>query len=553
MQGKKKVPSNEDKNQTDEQSAPVVQPISLAKIGALTTADNKKTEKFPATEAPVLATESLAEDGKTNGCSNVSPIDTQPDEVEVHKPSLEEKTSDVESADSSLKTKTEQENKSIEDADESAWETVAAKTRKPKAKQSNEHTNNKSNAGGRSNQSGRNGNSASNGEGGNSNDRRKDKKRNRKERDRGKRNQTKVVKDMLTHILDAVDDELSRRGKQGGKSVTSDDRCRSSANDKRSSPLKNNNRNNNDERQKAAVTSAQSSLSGSKQQPRSLRDVVAGVTTPAPRNNMKPTDDTQSKAKPAVTEHQRDSKIKPGLSYKSVIEPTRQHTAVVIPSTTTEAKASEKAVNATEKKTVKHQRGASKSKKTITSIGGKPKVDSLDVEAEKDTSARADSCHSPPSTSEDDRNTPPLSTLLGPGTSCSATSSVASSLEAPHSSTFRHQSISTTEDVGVHLLNVCKQLSIEIDTFMSRRSLALDVRRKERSAVLGALQDTLLVRWIYCCFSFQYHQIFFLIFPFFNYRKFGLGTVMLKCMEVVLRNSIYRHRIWTWSFVDLTK
>ena len=96
---------------------------------------------------------------------------------------------------------------------------------------------------------------------------------------------------------------------------------------------------------------------------------------------------------------------------------------------------------------------------------------------------------------------PPLSTLLqtsallGPAAqfSCSPSSSVASSLEAPHSSRFRHQSSNMMdgEDVGYHLLNVCGQLSDDINAFMKRRALALDVRRRERSAVLNALGDTL--------------------------------------------------------------
>ena len=118
------------------------------------------------------------------------------------------------------------------------------------------------------------------------------------------------------------------------------------------------------------------------------------------------------------------------------------------------------------------------------------------------------------STVDDDGSPPPLSTLLGPGTSYSASSSVASSLEAPHSSAnrFRHQSSSnnTEDDVGYHLLNVCGQLSEEINTFMSRRALALDIRRKERNAVLNALGDTLgvshiisfsfVLEYILCCY-----------------------------------------------------
>ena len=82
---------------------------------------------------------------------------------------------------------------------------------------------------------------------------------------------------------------------------------------------------------------------------------------------------------------------------------------------------------------------------------------------------------------------PPLQTLLGPGSTYSASSSVASSLEAPHAS---HICPANENDVGYHLLNVCDRLSHDMDVFMGRRSLALGIRRRERGALLAALQDT---------------------------------------------------------------
>lgn len=388
----------------------------------------------------------------------------------------------------------EEESKSNDDADE--WETVAVKTRKSKVKQSNDQSNvSKFNSGNRSSQSGRNGNnnSSSNGDGGNN--RRRDRKKSKKDRekDRGRRNQassqTIVVKDVLTHILDAVDDEVSRRGKQGAKSVSSDDKRRQSNN----SASANSNRNNNEQRRKVAAAPVVSALplpnSSWGQQPRSLRDIVAGIASAPVKNEVKPANNDQSEARPAPVEPFRSAKIKPGLSYKSVID-THQQPVVVTPTTTNEAKASEK------KDTAKSRASSAigTKKGLLSSSVHGTSQSSMNIAYAKETAPKEDLCQSPPSTTEDDRNTPPLSTLLGPGTSCSATSSVASSLEAPHSSRFRHQSISSTEDVGVHLLNVCKQLSEEIDTFMSRRSLALDIRRKERSAVLSALQDTVVVR-----------------------------------------------------------
>lgn len=97
-----------------------------------------------------------------------------------------------------------------------------------------------------------------------------------------------------------------------------------------------------------------------------------------------------------------------------------------------------------------------------------------------------------------DDSSPPLSTLLGPGNSNSATSSVASSLEAPHVSKHRHHHHSSgynENDVGYHLLDVCDRLSRDMSVFMSRRSLALSARRKERGALLAALQDTVCKIW----------------------------------------------------------
>jgi hypothetical protein len=94
---------------------------------------------------------------------------------------------------------------------------------------------------------------------------------------------------------------------------------------------------------------------------------------------------------------------------------------------------------------------------------------------------------------------PPLQTLLGPGITNSATSSVASSLDAPHASNHRHHhhhhTVGNENDVGYHLLDVCDRLSKDMDVFMVRRSDALCARRQERGALLSALQDTAYGIW----------------------------------------------------------
>jgi len=98
---------------------------------------------------------------------------------------------------------------------------------------------------------------------------------------------------------------------------------------------------------------------------------------------------------------------------------------------------------------------------------------------------------------KDPSPTPPLPTLLSPENANSANSSVASSLEVPHTSRRHHHSNSTSDvvDVGYHLLDVCDRLSRDMNLFMSRRALALSTRRRERGALLAALQDTVSTIW----------------------------------------------------------
>ena len=457
-------------------------PLKCEEASSFTTANNEAKD---ANEHTFKSTKSLEDKDNKDKIPNSPPIATKPASDESNLADLSAMT--VEENDDR-----EEENKANDDAEESAWETVAAKPRKPKPKQSNDQpNNNRSNPErpGRNNGTG----ASNNGEGGNNSGGRR--KRDRK-KDKKKGNSSKnVAKDVITHILDAVDDEVSQKGTQRTKSVPSDDKQKFSHNDKRSSTTTNN-KTGYDQKRKATNIPAPSSTTNPNQQPRSLRDVVAGVAVAPSTDNTKSPCEARNIRKPIAPEPVRDSKIKPGLSYKSVIEPTRQQPTVATLTIPNEEKAQEKSEKAT-KEVAKAQRSVAKPENAAPIIAnanaGKDKSPALDIVTEEKVLASKEE-PSPPLPTEDDRNTPPLSTLLGPGTSCSATSSVASSLEAPHSSRFRHQSISTTEDVGVHLLNVCKQLSEEIDIFMSRRSLALDVRRKERSAVLGALQDTLLVR-----------------------------------------------------------
>jgi len=97
---------------------------------------------------------------------------------------------------------------------------------------------------------------------------------------------------------------------------------------------------------------------------------------------------------------------------------------------------------------------------------------------------------------------PPLPTLLSPENANSASSSVASSLDTSH---VGHQTnhIASQQgkekDVGYHLLDVCDRLTRDINIFMKRREHALEARRRERGAVLMALQGTVSSIWPNLC------------------------------------------------------
>jgi DNA polymerase sigma len=100
-----------------------------------------------------------------------------------------------------------------------------------------------------------------------------------------------------------------------------------------------------------------------------------------------------------------------------------------------------------------------------------------------------------------DASTPPLPTLLSPANANSANSSVASSLEAPPRGRAHHHSDTERDvnDVGYHLLDVCDRLSRDMSLFMSRRALALSARRRERGAILSALQSSVASIWPGMC------------------------------------------------------
>jgi len=433
------------------------------------------------------------------------------------------------------------------DPDDGAWETVEVKTkgrrRKAADKQSSSpgeenngqssnsitsknngggrnHINNDNvynNGGGRSHNNNDDNASMHHAEGGCPHTERRKKHRNRhhRERDRNRGNEqqhNKMIKDIILDIIDAVGDDVVRLGldvsTQPGNAVSGDNNLSGKC-DKHASSTSTNKRitqqhHINDEQRRdrsnsvAASSTRQSKSSMTSNLSLGALPAAAGV----PPNNKATT--------------KSSSKVKPGMSYKSVIEHPTDVDAVPPPPQPQPPKPKPNAwskppleiktkLDIERKNSVEVKRPDTKpepilskqrieiveltdttpvDKKEETNI---PMVSHTEEEAQQQRRTSV-------SVTDDEGAAPPLSTLIGPGNACSASSSVASSLEAPHSSSnrFCQSSSATTEyDVGYHLLNVCGRMSEEIATFMSRRALALDVRRKERNAVLHALGDTL--------------------------------------------------------------
>jgi len=140
--------------------------------------------------------------------------------------------------------------------------------------------------------------------------------------------------------------------------------------------------------------------------------------------------------------------------------------------------------------------------------------------------------------SQETQASPPLPTLLSPGNS--ATSSVASSLEAPHAAHHNHLPYAGNEkDVGYHLLRVCDRLTRDIGNFMKRRAQALEVRRYERKLVLSALQDSLTVSLV------ARNKAGITPIPSHAFlRLFGLVAARCRHTEVVPPILIFPHRTW---------
>mmetsp|Transcript_1271 Transcript_1271/g.1621 ORF Transcript_1271/g.1621 Transcript_1271/m.1621 type:complete len:1749 (-) Transcript_1271:123-5369(-) len=281
----------------------------------------------------------------------------------------------------------------------------------------------------------------------------------------------KIARDILSSVLDSVELEVKRNKK-------TEDRAQE---EKRRRPP---------QAEKQGPAAAQQLKSG-KSKALSMRDVVLrkpSVTGNAPALS-------QSKQKAPVNQDLETSETSDAFkkdkktSNQTMTTYADQSTAQTLPETLSGASNTQLSIATEEVDNVSDKNTRAQPGSVVLLDGTSSVVETNESEPSSSkaaTTAGTDS--SPP---------PPLSTLLGPGNSNSASSSVASSLEAPHSLNHRHHHSSNgnENDVGYHLLDVCDRLSRDMNVFMARRALALTARRRERGALLAALQDTVSNIW----------------------------------------------------------
>lgn len=278
----------------------------------------------------------------------------------------------------------------------------------------------------------------------------------------------KIVRDILDSVLDAVDAEVKRR--------------RKAENLRRQNAAR--------KMQPTATTQVARSMNSKATRPATLRDVVVGsqpsravspVAAPLSRSSVadrpkkpQPFDGRKNQSLPSIADQNTASTVPETLSGTSANTQSSLNTDDVVSETRTSRTPAEEA--------------------TVGQTG------SVDVEGDVEP-ARSKSAEG----QKDSSPAPPLPTLLGPGNTNSASSSVASSLEAPHATNRRHHHSSSApeNDVGYHLLDVCDRLTRDMNVFMTRRDLALKTRRRERGALLSALQETTAVS--FCCGFRQSH------------------------------------------------
>lgn len=345
---------------------------------------------------------------------------------------------------------------STNDDDDGAWETVEVRSRANRKKASDRTNNGRSS----SNQISNNNGSSSNGQSNNGSKKSKSSRGSKRQRS----NNRKFVREILSSILDVVDDEVRQREEAAKNLVPSSNSWGPPLNGKETPVIK-------PSKQPKQLT---------------LRDILVGGRSSATGN--KPMSET-----PVPSGHTDQTPEKPDVDSK------------------TNGDKGGKSKTTTKSKTVADQNTAPTVPETISALSAETRtrdMTSRDKGIVQSDSTSGDSTeprkptHGLSSASKETSSSPPLPTLLSPGNVYSTNSSVASSLDtshAGHHSNHTSSNLGNEKDVGYHLLDVCDRLTRDINIFMKRREHALEIRRKERGSVLVALQDTLSSIWPGMC------------------------------------------------------
>lgn len=287
----------------------------------------------------------------------------------------------------------------------------------------------------------------------------------------------KMVKEILSSVLDGVDAEVKRRRSQVAKSVGS----------RANLPAR-----------LPQATNGPRQGSAWQARPMTMRDVVLGrlraeaenaasakkqATARAPAKKEPVAGTGRPEKKGANTGHKGKNPLRNNPKGAWTAD---QSTAPTVPETLSGISAN------TQSSGITDVDNASMSCITSTERVAERNAAAVDYSSSGDIAVNASAEQHVKVDKKDTSPTPPLQTLPWPGNTNSASSSVASSLEVPHGRHLHHHhsSVANENDVGYHLLDVCDRLSRDMDVFMGRRAVALCIRRRERGALLAALQDT---------------------------------------------------------------
>lgn len=293
-----------------------------------------------------------------------------------------------------------------------------------------------------------------------------------------KHNQSrKIVKDIILTVLDVVEDEVKGRERKLGQS-------NKSAEERRHNIEVMTQR---DRKMESTAKSNQIIDSN----PTTLRDIVLGRKNPKPLTASNPSRYANTDCATIVTKDLKSNgKLSPQATpfRQHMNSPADQNTANTVPETLSGTSANTQSSINTDSETTAFEAYMKSRLPVEEPILGDSISDGIEDEKWQKPVPEAKKAGYP---------SPPLQTLLGPGNTNSASSSVASSLDPPHASNHRHHHhcAGNENDVGYHLLDVCGRLSQDMDVFMARRADALSARRKERGALLSALQETVNNIW----------------------------------------------------------